>query len=179
MRQAKRVLKPQVINVFDNAVVQVKCIPSEDEIDVAALLGHSLARFEFIIGTSFDLQFLSMDGSQLLGIRRYIVNEVTDRIAVNDVNHYQTLSKTVFDRKCEPIGDWIFFHGEGDQLQNSLVGEKPNKTKEYDKMSVADLQSTMKGLRGSGFTVGTKHGEMVKAIHKQLSIRKHLPVVQE
>lgn len=170
MQQAKRVLKPQVINVFDNAVVQVKCIPSEDEIDVASLLGHSLARFEFIIGTSFDLQFLSMDGSQLLGIRRYIVNEVTDRIAVNDVNHYQTLSKTVFDRKCEPIGDWIFFHEEGNQLQKSLVGDKPNKkTKDLNKMNVADLQSTMKGLRGSGFTVGTKHGTMVKAIRRHLS----------
>ena len=174
MRQAKRVLKPQVINVFDNAVVQVKCIPDEDEIDVATLLGHSLARFEFIIGTSFDLQFLSMDGTQLLGIRRYIVNEVTDRIATSDINHYQTLSKTIFDRKCEPIGDWVFFHEEGNQLRKNLVGGKPNnKTKEYDKMSVADLQSTMKGMRGSGFKVGTKHGAMVKAI------RKHLSAAQE
>jgi len=176
MQKAKRVLKPQVINVFDNAVVQVKCIPSEDEIDVATLLGHSLARFEFIIGTSFDLQFLSMDGSQLLGIRRYIVNEVKDRIAVNDVNHYQTLSKTIFDRKCEPIGDWFFFHEEGNQLQKNLVGDKPNnktEKKEFDKMSVADLQGTMKGLRGSGFKVGTKHGAMVKAI------RKHLSAAQE
>ncbi len=174
MRQAKRVLKPQVINVFDNAVVQVKCIPEEDEIDVAALLGHSLARFEFIIGTSFDLQFLSMDGSQLLGIRRYIVNEVKDRISINDVNHYQTLSKTVFDRKCEPIGDWVFFHEEGNQLQKSLVGNKPNKkTKELGKMNVADLQSTMKELSGSGFKVGTRHNTMVKAI------RRHLSAAQE
>ena len=51
MQQSKRVLKPQVINVFDNAVVQVKCIPGEDEINVETLLSHSLARFEFLIGT--------------------------------------------------------------------------------------------------------------------------------
>ncbi len=172
MRQAKRVLKPQVINVFDNAVIQVKCIPGEDEIDVATLLGHSLARFEFTIGTSFDLQFLTMDGTQLLAVRRYIVTEVTERVAINDVNHYQTLSKTVFDRKCAPIGDLIIFHEEGNQLFKSLVDEKPKSSKLAD-MSTADLQSTMKELRGSGFKVGTKKDTMVK------DIRKHLSAAQE
>ncbi len=170
MRQAKRVLKPNVINVFDNAVVQVKCIPGEDEINVETLLGHSLARFEFIMGTSFDLQFLSMDGTKLLAVRRYIVNAVSDRIAINDVNHYQTLSKTVFDRSCAPLGDWMFFHEEGNQLRKSLIGEKP---KELSAMSPADLQGTMKRLRGKGFPRGTKKNEMMK------DIRKHLSTVQE
>ncbi len=174
MRQAKRVLKPQVINVFDNAVVQVKCIPEEDEIDVATLLGHSLARFEFTIGTSFDLQFLSMDGSQLFGIRRYIVTEVKQRLHVNDINHYQTMSKTVYDRKCEPIGDLIVFHEEGEQLRENLEGKKTKtKNTELKDMSTADLQSTMKGLRGKGFSMGTKKNTMVK------EIRKHLVAEQE
>lgn len=172
MRQVKRVLKPQVINVFDNAVIQVKCIPDEDEIDVAALLGHSLARFEFTIGTSFDLQFLTMDKTQLLAVRRYIVTEVTERIAVNDVNHYQTLSKTVFDRKCAPIGDLVIFHEEGNKLRKRLMGEKP-KSSELKEMSTADLQGTMKKLRGKGFPMGTKKGVMVR------DIRKHLSVAQE
>ncbi len=169
MRQAKRVLKPQVINVFDNAVVQVKCIPEEDEIDVASLLGHSLARFEFTIGTSFDLQFLSMDKSRLFGIRRYIVTEVNERLAVNDINHYQTMSKTVHDRKCEPIGDLIVFHEEGEQLRENLEGKKTktNNTELKD-MSTADLQSTMKSLRGKGFSMGTKKNTMVTAIRKHL-----------
>ncbi len=172
MRQAKRVLKPQVINVFDNAVVQVKCVPGEDEIDVEALLGHSLARFEFIIGTSFDLQFLSMDGTQLLAVRRYIVNEVKERLHVSDINHYQTLTKTVFDRKCAPIGDLVVFHEEGNLLFNSPVDEKP-KSSELRDMSTADLQSTMKKLRGKGFPMGTTKGTMVR------DIRKHLSVAQE
>ncbi len=172
MRQAKRVLKPQVINVFDNAVVQVKCVPGEDEIDVEVLLGHSLARFEFTIGTSFDLQFLNMDGSRLLAVRRYIVTEVTDRIAINDVNHYQTLSKTVYDRKCAPIGELVVFHEEGNLLFNSLVDKGPKEldTSKLDDMSTANLQSTMKGLRGKGFPMGTTKVKMIKAI------RKHLPV---
>ena len=172
MRQAKRVLKPQVINVFDNAVVQVKCVPGEDEIDVAQLLGHSLARFEFIIGMSFDLQFLSMDGTQLLAVRRYIVNEVKERLHVSDINHYQTLTKTVFDRKCAPIGDLVVFHEEGNLLFNSPVDEKP-KSSELRDMSTADLQSTMKKLRGKGFPMGTTKGTMVR------DIRKHLSVAQE
>ncbi len=171
MQQAKRVLRPQVINVFDNAVVQVKCIPGEDEIDVAQLLGHSLARFEFIIGTSFDLQFLTMDGTQLLAVRRYIVTEVKERLDVSDINHYQTLTKTVHDRKCSPIGELIVFHEEGYQLHKSLVGEKPNKPKsELSEMSTADLQSTMKQLRGKGFPMGTKKDTMVKDIRKHLSV---------
>jgi len=175
MRQAKRVLKPQVINVFDNAVIQVKCVPGEDEIDVAQLLGHSLARFEFIIGMSFDLQFLSMDGTQLLAVRRYIVNEVKERLHVSDINHYQTLTKTVFDRKCAPIGDLVVFHEEGNLLFKSLEDEKPEKpnSSELRDMSTADLQSTMKKLRGKGFSMGTTKATMVR------SIRKHLAVVPE
>ena len=175
MRQAKRVLKPQVINVFDNAVIQVKCIPGEDEIDVATLLGHSLARFEFTIGTSFDLQFLSMDKTQLFAIRRYIVNEVTDRIVTSDINHYQTLSKTVYDRKCAPIGDLVVFHEEGYLLFESLADKKPEKPNSaaLSDMSTADLQSTMKKLRGKGFIRGTTKVTMVR------SIRKHLEVAEE
>ena len=174
MRQAKnRVLKPQVINVFDNAVVQVKCIPEEDEIDVTSLLGHSLARFEFGIGTSFDLQFLSMDGSQLFGVRRYIVNEVKERLAVNEVNHYQTMSRTVYDRTCEPIGDLIVFHEEGEILRQNLEGKKINGSvntndSELEDMSPANLQGTMKNLRGKGFPVGTTKPQMIKAIRKHL-----------
>ena len=175
MRQAKRVLKPQVINVFDNAVVQVKCVPGEDEIDVEALLGHSLARFEFIIGTSFDLQFLTMDGTRLLAVRRYIVTEVTERVNVRDINHYQTMTSTVFGRKCAPIGDLVVFHEEGNLLFKSLVDEKPEKpnNSELRDMSTADLQSTMKKLRGSGFPMGTTKVAMVR------SIRKHLAVAEE
>ena len=173
MQQAKRVLKPQVINVFDNAVVQVKCIPEEDEINVETLIGHSLARFEFIMGTSFDLQFLSMDGTKLLGVRRYIVNAVSDRIAVNDVNHYQTLSKTVFDRTCAPISDWVFFHEEGKQLRKNLLGEEKPKSSDLSGMSPASLQGTMKKLRGKGFPRGTTKDSMMK------DIRKHISTAQE
>ena len=169
MQQAKRVLKPQVINVFDNAVVQVKCIPGEDEIDVASLLGQSLARFEFIIGTSFDLQFLTMDGTQLLAVRRYIVTEVRERIAIRDVNYYQTLTQTVYDRKCAPIGDLVVFHEEGNQLRKSLVDEKPDSS-ELGDMSTADLQSTMKKLAGEGFPIGTTKAKMVHAIRRRLSV---------
>lgn len=176
MRQSKRVLKPQVINVFDNAVVQVQCIPEEDEIDVASLLDHSLARFEFGIGTSFDLQFLSMDKSQLFGMRRYIVHEVKERLAVNVMNHYQTMSKTVHDRKCSPIGDLVVFHEEGETLRRNLEGGEEAETKankELEDMSPADLQGAMKQLRGKGFPMGTTKPIMVKAI------RKHLVASQE
>ncbi len=175
MRQAQRMLKPQVINVFDNAVVQVKCIPGEDEIDVESLLGQSLARFEFIIGTSFDLQFLSMNGERLFAMRRYIVTEVVERIATSNMGYNQTLTRTVYDRKCSPIGDLVVFHEEGDLLFKSLVDEEPEKpnTAELANMNSASLQSTMKKLRGSGFPVGTTKGTMLK------SIRKHLATVEE
>ncbi len=175
MRQAKRALKPQVINVFDNAVVQVKCIPGEDEIDVESFLSQSLARFEFIIGTSFDLQFLSMNGERLFAIRRYIVTEVVTRLATSDMGYNQTLTRTVYDRKCAPIGDLVVFHEEGDLLFKSLVDEEPVEPdiSKLDNLSPADLQSTMKKLRGSGFKVGTTKGTMLK------SIRKHLATVGE
>ena len=171
MRIAKRVLKPQVINVFDNAVVQVKCIPEEDEIDVASLLGHSLARFEFTIGTSFDLQFLSMDGSELLAVRRYIVNAVKERIHINDMNHYQTMTKTVFDRSCDPIGDLVVFHEEGEILRQNLEGGGKAEIKDtkLEDMNAGALQGTMKKLSGTGFPVGTKKNDMVKAIRKHLT----------
>ena len=168
MRQAKRVLRPQVMNVVDIAVVQVKCVPGEDEINVEEVLGHSLARFEFTLGTSFDLQFLTMDGTRLLAVRRYIVSEVTERVAVSDINHYQTLTKTVFDRKCAPINDLIVLHEDGNELRKNFADASADDL-ELDDMSPASLQKTMKQLRGKGFKVGTTQDTMVKSIRKHLS----------
>ena len=112
-----------------------------------------------------------------MAVRRYIVTEVKERLEVNDINHYQTLSKTVFDRKCAPIGDLIVFHEEGDQLYESLGNGKPKSTvnknpssSELGDMSTADLQSVMKQLRGEGFPVGTTKNTMMKAIRKHQSV---------
>ena len=120
-----------------------------------------------------------MDGNKLLAVRRYIVTEVIERLSVSEISHYQTLTKTVFDRKCAPIGDLIVFHEEGNQLLESLVDGEPNSSEnvkpditKLDDMSTANLQSVMKDLSGGGFPIGTTKKKMIKSIRKHQSVTK-------
>lgn len=111
-QRRQRVPRPHVVTVADNPIVQLKCLPSEDEIDIAAILHQTLVRFEFVLGTSFDLQLMDLDGTEIFATCRFMVTKAKDRLITSDVNTYQTLSKTVTDRECQPISPPIFFNDE-------------------------------------------------------------------
>lgn len=163
-----RPIKPNVVTTFDNPIVQVKCDPTEDEVNVDEILRQVLTRFEFVLGTSFDLQFLTLDGSRILALRRYIVIQVTEEIVTSNVNHYQTMTKTVYHRTYKPLGELLIFDEIAAVLSNQLRRRLPKKTVDIDKMNVAELQSTMKSVTGKGFPPGTSRADMVEGVRAHL-----------
>ena len=169
-----RPIRPKVQTVADNPIVQVNIEPSVDEVDINRILGETLQRFEFGIGTSFDLQFLNMDGTQILALQRFIVSKVVEEIVVSDVSNYQTMTKSVFRQGCEPLTDLIIFDEEAEVLRDNVL-EKEKEEEPLDlenlvleEMGPPALQKLMKRLTGRGFGRGVPRDEMVKAIREQI-----------
>ena len=73
-----RPIRPRVVTTYDNPIAQVNCEPDRDEIDFHKIVQEIMARFELNIGTSFDLQIMTMDNTRMLAMRRYIVVEVKE-----------------------------------------------------------------------------------------------------
>lgn len=171
-----RAIKPTVNPTYDNPVVQLRCEPDNDEIDVDELLQQVMQRNEFGLGTSFDLQFISMDSTRLLAVRRYIVSKVEEEIVTNSMSHFQTMSKTVFHRECEPLMPMVVLDPSAEVLRGKKKKKKKKTQREettniekqtdIEKMSASELQSLKKSITGKGFSVGTSREDMVKELRK-------------
>lgn len=158
-----RPLRPNVISTFDNPIVQLKCEPEVDKIDLDVILREVLIRNEFVLGTSFDLQFLTMDGTRILALRRYIVVSVVENIQVASMGFDKTMSKTVVDRKCLPLGDLFVFDPIAEVLRNGSA--KPIDEKiSIDKMGPGELEEIKRDKTGRGFKPGTSYEDMVGAV---------------
>ena len=155
-----RPLRPNVIAVFDNPVAQVKCEPDRDEINVDALLNEIMVRFEFGIGTSFDLQFLTMDGTKVLAMRRYFVSSAVESIVTLPMNFDQTMTRSVFHRMCVPISDWFIFDKVAEVLRSESAAADDDI--DFENASPAVLQAFVKAKRGRGFRPGTSYEDMLK-----------------
>lgn len=175
----KRLIRPNVINDFDNPYVQVKCDPTEDELDLDALIYQSLTRFEFILGTLFRVQLISLDGTTILAYREYMVTQVREEVRVDQMNFSQTMTRTVFHRKADPISDWHVFDERAASFrkQRKKLGTPPaevvkpvlvNDETDLDKLSPAKLQGKMKDLTGKGFAPGTSSDDMREGIREAL-----------
>ena len=59
-------------------------------------------------GTYFHVQFVSHDKTTLLASAQYVVSQVSESIHTSEANPYQPITKTIFSRKAELIGEWWF-----------------------------------------------------------------------
>ena len=57
-------------------------------------------------GTYFHVQFLSHDKTTLLASAKFVVTQVSESIHTTEANPYQPITKTLFSRKTEQIGEW-------------------------------------------------------------------------
>lgn len=161
-----RLIRPTVTTVTDNPIVQIKLDPAEDEVDLDALLQEVLIRFEFVLGTAFDFQFLNLQGTRVMALRRYVVTEVTEQVATSRMSHYQTMTKTIYNRRCEPIGDLIVFDETANVLRDRPRRRLSDEGTVLDNMTTAELQAHMKALTGKGFVPGTSRDTMIAAIRE-------------
>jgi hypothetical protein len=164
-----RQIRPSVVTTPDNPTVRVKCDPVEDELDINMLINQAITRFEFILGTSFDLQILNLDGTRILALQRFVVTMVRDNVVTSNVDHYQTMTKTMTKRTFSPIGEMFIFDETAASLLNG-VDHKPEAAEEdIAGLSTAQLQSIMKNLTGKGFKVGTKREAMVERVAEEMA----------
>lgn len=178
----KRVIKPTVINDFDNPYVQIKCDPIEDEVNIDILIQQSLTRFEFILGTLFRVQLVSLDGSIILAFREYMVTRVTEDVRVDDISHYQTITRTVYHREFQPIGEWFVFDDRASSFRKSRkrlgtisrpetappLSIPVSEEEDLETLNPAKLQAKMKALTGKGFAPGTTSDDMRVGIRAKL-----------
>lgn len=153
-----RLLRPTVQTVADNPVAQVKCEPDVDDINVEQLLNEVLARFEFTLGTSFDLQFLDMAGENILAMRRYIVTKAVENIVTTGVAGNSTMTRTMQQRECQPIGDWHIYNEVANILKSGLSGAN---SLDLENATPQELQAFVKAHRGKGFKPGTARRKMI------------------
>ncbi len=168
-----RVLRPKVNNVADNAIVQVRCVPGDDEINVPEIISLVLRQFEFTLGMSFDIQYLDMDGNILYASHRFMVTYVKEGIETLNLDNFSTLTKPKWDRRCAEIQPLMIFHEDG----NKLFGNASEEMKAaLENLSPAKLQKHMKALTGKGFAPGTDKDEMVEGIK---NARRRLAEIEE
>ena len=58
------------------------------------------------MGTYFHVQFVSHDRATLLASGEFVVTEVREGLHTSEANPYQPVTKAIFTRRAEQIGDW-------------------------------------------------------------------------
>lgn len=139
------IISPQIIVTPDTPMVLFR--EAKEAFDIEAEVMKVVQRQGWGLGTRFNVHFISHDRTTLLATAEYIVTGEVEDYVTNDVDGYQTMSKTVFRRKCARLGDWTKF----------------DAPKEPD-TSIPALQKRMKELTGKGFPPGTSRDDMLAAL---------------
>lgn len=58
------------------------------------------------VGTYFHVQFLSHDKTKLISSAPFVVTEEIEQVVTSEANPYQPMTKTLYTRKAERIGEW-------------------------------------------------------------------------
>jgi hypothetical protein len=84
----------------------IKFSQPREQIDLNKELPRILHAQGWGCGTLFNVMFLNHEKTKLLACVRFVVSEEIETIQTNDANPYQPMTKTVFSRRAEQIGDW-------------------------------------------------------------------------
>ena len=84
----------------------IKFYQPRDQIDLNKELPRILHAQGWGCGTYFNVQFLNHEKTKLLACGRFVVSEEVETLHTNDANPYQPMTRTVFSRRAEQIGDW-------------------------------------------------------------------------
>jgi hypothetical protein len=84
----------------------IKFNQPREQIDLHKELPRILHAQGWGCGTLFNVMFLNHEKTKLLACGRFVVSEEIETIQTNDANPYQPMTRTVFSRRAEQIGDW-------------------------------------------------------------------------
>ena len=98
------VIQPEIYTTPDRPVVRFR--EPREKVDLALELPKILQSQGWGIGTHFHVQFINHDRTALLASAEFMVTAVTEGIHTSEANPYQPITKTVFMRKFEQVGEW-------------------------------------------------------------------------
>ena len=84
----------------------IKFYQPREQIDLNKELPRILHAQGWGCGTLFNVMFLNHEKTKLLACGRFVVTEEVESLHTNDANPYQPMTKTVFSRCAEQIGEW-------------------------------------------------------------------------
>ena len=98
------VIHPEVIPTPDTPTVRFR--EPRELVDLEKELPRILHTQGWNCGTYFNVQFLNHEKTKLLVCGRFVVTEEVESVQTSDSNPYQPMTKTVFSRRAEQIGEW-------------------------------------------------------------------------
>ena len=98
------VIFPEIIVTPD--MPTVKFYQPREMVKLDQELPRILASQGWGCGTYFNVQFLNHEKTKLLACARFVVSEESESVRTSSADPYQPVTKTVFSRKADQIGDW-------------------------------------------------------------------------
>lgn len=98
------IIAPEIVVTPDLPTIHFR--EPRDQVNLDIELPRILHAQGWGCGTYFHVQFLSHDKSILLASAQFVVSQVSESIHTSEANPYQPVTKTVFGRKVDRIGEW-------------------------------------------------------------------------
>jgi len=95
---------PEVLVTPDTPTIKFNT--PREQVDLDKELPRILHAQGWGCGTYFNVQFLNHEKTKVISCARFVVVEVSESAETSDANPYQPITKTVFTRQAEQIGDW-------------------------------------------------------------------------
>ncbi len=104
------IIVPEVMVTPDFPTIRFR--EPRDQVDLSRELPKILHSQGWGCGTYFHVQFLSHDKTQLLASALYVVSREVESLHTSEANPYQPMTKTIFGRTADIVGNWWVPDGE-------------------------------------------------------------------
>lgn len=119
------VIQPEIFITPDRPTIRLR--EPREQVDLDKELPRILSAQGWDVGTYFHIQFVSHDRTTLLASGQFVVTEVREALHTSEANPYQPITKSVFTRAAEQVGDW-WTPGlkslEGQEVKVAAMGEE-------------------------------------------------------
>lgn len=123
------VIHPEVIVTPDCPTIKYR--QPMEQVDLEKELPKILHAQGWGLGTYFHIQFTSHDRTQVICSGTFIVTASAESLQTNEDNPFQTVTKAVYSRKAEQVGEWWFPEGLRKHLDVAWTDELVEPPKDY------------------------------------------------
>lgn len=100
------VIQPEIVVTPDCPTVKFR--ENHSNVDLDKEIPRILHAQGWEVGTYFHVHFLNHERNKLLKSGAFIVTEVVSALHVSETNPYQPITKEIYTRKAEQVGDWWY-----------------------------------------------------------------------